>query len=175
MAETPAPFTYDDVGATLGGNLPAGYHHLQRTETLGEGRSLFECAARTILGWEMHRRAGFEINPSSTEARADTSHTTEVVVSLRLGPLKFAAPCRVVDVVDEPDRKGFSYGTLRGHPEQGEEAFVVAIAGNGVVTMDVIAFSRPARWYMKIAGPVGRRIQWLAADRYIKAVKKACR
>ena len=34
-------------------------------------------------------------------------------------------PCRIVWVVDEPDAFGFGYGTLRGHPDEGEESFVV--------------------------------------------------
>ena len=38
---------------------------------------------------------------------------SEVIV--HLGPVR--APCRVVYVVDEPDRRGFAYGTLPGHPE----------------------------------------------------------
>lgn len=174
MGPAASPLTYDEVGATLAGPLPAGYHHLHRTETIGEGRPVFECAARAVLTWEMHRGAGFDVNPTSTEARADTSHTTEVMVSLSLGPIEFTAPCRVVEVIDEPDRKGFAYGTLPGHPERGEEAFVVSIAENGVVTMDVVAFSSPARWYMRLAGPLGRRIQAMAAARYIRAVRKAC-
>ena len=36
------------------------------------------------------------------------------------------APCRVVYVIDEPDIRGFAYGTLPGHPESGEERFVGA-------------------------------------------------
>ncbi|SIP67631.1 hypothetical protein BN9982_740001 [Mycobacterium tuberculosis] len=31
------------------------------------------------------------------------------------------APCRVVYVIDEPDVRGFGYGTLPGHPVSGEE------------------------------------------------------
>jgi uncharacterized protein (UPF0548 family) len=31
----------------------------------------------------------------------------------------------VVYVVDEHDRRGFAYGTLRGRPESGEELFAV--------------------------------------------------
>ena len=46
---------------------------------------------------------------------------SEVIV--HLGPVR--APCRVVYVVDEPDRRGFAYGTLPGHAESGEERFVV--------------------------------------------------
>jgi uncharacterized protein (UPF0548 family) len=32
----------------------------------------------------------------------------------------------VVWTVDEPNRIGFGYGTLQGHPESGEESFVVS-------------------------------------------------
>lgn len=34
-------------------------------------------------------------------------------------------PIEVVAVVDEPDRVGFAYGTLVGHPVSGEEAVIV--------------------------------------------------
>ena len=42
-----------------------------------------------------------------------------------LGPWKVREPIEVVAVVDEPDRQGFAYGTLTGHPLRGEEAFIV--------------------------------------------------
>jgi uncharacterized protein (UPF0548 family) len=48
-------------------------------------------------------------------------------------------------VIDEENRRGFAYGTPPGHPEQGEEAFVVALREDGQVTFTVTAFSRPAR------------------------------
>jgi uncharacterized protein (UPF0548 family) len=164
--------TYREVGATLSGELPAGYHHLRRTETIGEGRAVFELAARSILNWDMHRGAGFDIEASSTEARADLSHTTRVKVSWGVGPVRLTAPCEVVAVVDEDDRRGFVYGTLPGHPETGEEAFLVSIGENDMVTMDVVAFSRPSRWYAKLAGRFGPRVQSVAAGRYIRALRK---
>jgi uncharacterized protein (UPF0548 family) len=40
-------------------------------------------------------------------------------VLAHLGPIR--VPCRVVYVLDEPERRGFAYGTLPGHPESGEE------------------------------------------------------
>jgi uncharacterized protein (UPF0548 family) len=33
-------------------------------------------------------------------------------------------PVRVVAVADLPDRRGFAYDTLPGHPVTGEEAFI---------------------------------------------------
>ena len=55
-----------------------------------------------------------------------------------------AAPCRIVGVIEEEeDRWGFAYGTLPGHFEQGEEAFVVSRSTDGRVHFEVTAFSRP--------------------------------
>ena len=47
-------------------------------------------------------------------------------------------------VTNQPDRQGFAYGTLPGHPECGEEAFIVEQHDDGAVTFAITAFSRPA-------------------------------
>jgi len=87
----------------------------------------FQNVARTLLGWEMHRRAGVSVRPSSE------SVVEGAVAVLRLGwvALGVNAPVRVVYVVNEDRRKGFAYGTLPGHPESGEEAFVVELRDDG--------------------------------------------
>ena len=77
---------------------------------------------------------------------------------------------RVVYVVDEPRRRGFAYGTLPGHPETGEEAFVVELQEGDEVTFTITAFSRPASRLARAAGPVGRRIQGWATNRYLRSV-----
>ena len=69
------------------------------------------------MRWGMLRGAGVRVE-ATTEVAAVGS---EVIV--HLGPVR--APCRVVYVVDEPDRRGFAYGTLPGHAESGEELFMV--------------------------------------------------
>lgn len=48
-----------------------------------------------------------------------------VLPGVGAGPLRLRAPCRVVYTVTESRRRGFAYGTLPGHPECGEEAFVI--------------------------------------------------
>jgi hypothetical protein len=64
------------------------------------------------------------------------------------------APCRVVYVIDEPRRRGFAYGTLPGHPESGEEAFVLEQRDDGTIASNIIAFSRPAfNYYGIVDGP----------------------
>jgi len=57
------------------------------------------------------------------------------------------AAVRVVYVVDEPNRKGFAYGTLAGHPESGEESFIVDRTDDGSVWLTITSFSRPSTWY----------------------------
>jgi uncharacterized protein (UPF0548 family) len=69
------------------------------------------------------------------------------------------APCRLVYVIDEPRQDGFAYGTLTGHPEQGEESFVITPTAAGDVRFDVTAFSRPSETLAKLASPAARVIQ----------------
>src|ERR1700722_11832293 len=111
------PLTYPEVGATAAGELPTGYGHLHVEKQIGTGQQRFERAAEAVMRWGMQRGAGLRGNASSDVAAVDT------VVLVRMGFLP--APCRVVYVIDEPDIRGFAYGTLEGHPESGEERFVV--------------------------------------------------
>jgi uncharacterized protein (UPF0548 family) len=69
------------------------------------------------------------------------------VLTIRFLGIAVTAPVRVVYVVDEPTRRGFAYGTLDGHPESGEESFVVDRTDDGSVWITITAFSRPSAWY----------------------------
>jgi uncharacterized protein (UPF0548 family) len=82
-----------------------------------------------------------------------------------------AAPCRVIDIVDEPGRWGFAYGTLPGHPEEGEEAFIASISDDGTVVFAITAFSRPASSLMRISGPVARAVQRRVTLGYIRSIQ----
>ena len=77
---------------------------------IGRGRHRFEEAADTGMRWGMLRGAGLRVE-ATTEVAAVGS---DVVV--HLGPVQ--APCRVVYLVDEPDQRGFAYGTLRATPKR---------------------------------------------------------
>ena len=85
-------------------------------------------------------------------------------------PLAMRAPCRVVYVIDEPRRRGFAYGTLPGHPESGEEAFILDHRDDGTIAFNIIAFSRPASILAKLAGPIGRIVQDAMTRRYFRAL-----
>jgi uncharacterized protein (UPF0548 family) len=74
--------------------------------------------------------------------------------------------------VNEPHRKGFAYGTLAGHPERGEEAFVVELTPAGDVRLSIRAFSRPARLIARLGGPAGRAVQRWVTARYVRALRR---
>ena len=92
------------------------------------------------------------------------------VLRLGWGAVGVNAPVRVVYVVDEGGRKGFAYGTLPGHPESGEEAFVVDLGQDGRVTLTISAFSRPSSLLARWGGPLSRGVQRWVTDRYLRAV-----
>jgi uncharacterized protein (UPF0548 family) len=162
---TRAKLTYAEVGRTAGG-LPPGCHHLQRTVTIGVGGAAFDAAAGTLLSWGVHGRAGLGVAASQPTAQPGTV----LMLSMGAGPIRIGAPCRVVYTVTELRRRGFAYGTLPGHPESGEEAFVVELTPDDAVTFTITAFSRPAAATARIAGPLGRLIQRRVTSRYLRAL-----
>lgn len=160
-----APFTYEPVGATAG-ELPVGFQHVRRSQVLGHGRDRFAWAAEQVMTWQLHRRAGLDV-----DASADVAAPGVVILSgLRVGPLRLVAPCRVVVTVDEPNTRGFAYGTLPGHPAQGEELFTVTIEDDGRVVLHVVAFYRPATWWMRACAPFTRPVQRRVTKRYLQAL-----
>ncbi|MFE9776038.1 DUF1990 domain-containing protein [Streptomyces sp. NPDC005931] len=154
-----ADFTYDHVGATREeGFCPEGFHPMHVRTRLGEGQEVFRRAAEAVFTWEMHRAVGVGLDAGAERAAPGV----DVTVTLA-GLVK--APCRVVWAVEEPRRAGWAYGTLAGHPECGEESFVVDRTGDGTVWLTVSAFSRAARWYARAGGPATRTLQHAYARR----------
>lgn len=88
----------------------------------------------------------------------------------KLGPFKFREPVRVVYVIDEPNRKGFAYGTLPGHPLSGEELFVVDQEPDGSVWLTVRSLSRPAPGKWTLAAPLVAVAQAVLRRRYLSAL-----
>jgi uncharacterized protein (UPF0548 family) len=160
-----AELTYPEVGAT-GGELPPGYRHLRRRVSLGTGRAVFDAAADALFGWHMH--AGSVTRVAATAPRAGPD--VIVVLTVGAGPLRVHAPCRVVWMADEPRRQGFAYGTLPGHPERGEESFVVEFGEDDAVSFAITAFSRPASLLARMAGPIGGLAQRGMTNRYLRTL-----
>ncbi len=161
-----AALTYSEVGSTRRDSAPSGYGELRRSLELGTGTERFEQAAQVVLGWDMHRRAGLNVRTSNEQV----VEGAVAVLRLGVGILRVDAPVRVVYLVDEPRRKGFAYGTLPGHPESGEEAFVVELHDDGAVTFTITAFSRLSTLLARVGGPISRALQSWLTTRYLRAV-----
>ncbi|MFI8825284.1 DUF1990 family protein [Streptomyces sp. NPDC053431] len=170
LSDAPAPLpggpNYPEVGATRTGPLPAGYHHLHHTVRVGRGEAAYEAAGAAVTTWAMHRATGARVD--SVAERAEPGVTLEV--SLGLGPVRFTAPCQVIWTAYTDRSTGFAYGTLAGHPERGEESFVVDLHEDGTVWFTVTAFSRAAAWYTRLGGPVVRALQLAYARRLGRAL-----
>lgn len=161
-----APLSYPEHGATAGA-LPPGYGHLRRRSRVGGGPGALERAADALYGWRMHSGAGLVV---AADGPAEVGRT----VVLGLGrPLSLVLPCRVVWRIDEEHRRGFAYGTLPGHPEYGEESFVLERDREGAIWLDVTAFSRPGNAVVRVAGPANLAAQALFVRRYARALARA--
>jgi uncharacterized protein (UPF0548 family) len=173
------PLTYADVGASLAldaataaPRVPAGYRRAHAGRVVGHGDADFAAACDGVRTWRLHRGQGFRVAPEAPAIAVGT----EVVTAIRLlGPVHVLAACRIVAVVDEPDRFGFAYGTLAVHPASGEESFVVERTPAGEVRVDVSAFSRPRHPLVRLGGPVARRQQERATAGYIDALARHVR
>lgn len=165
-------FTYDEVGGTRRDDLltrpPRGYRPIERRERLGEGEPLWRAAGDATLRWGVQRRSGIRVT-----APHDGALRPGDVAIMRIGLWPWDVPCRVTHVIDEPDVRGFAYGTLKGHPERGEEAFLVERDPDGSVWLRIRAFSRPASWIFWIGYPAVLLMQRVYTDRYLRALKGA--
>jgi uncharacterized protein (UPF0548 family) len=164
-----AELTYHDIGATRGA-LPAGYHHQNAALVIGSGAATFSAAAAELVSWQAHLRAGLRVTASTATAEPGTA----VLLGVGVGPLRMQAPCRVVYTITEPQRRGFAYGTLAGHPESGEEAFAISQRDDGQVVFAITAFSRPATIAARAAGPLGLLIQRHFTRAYLRALASGC-
>ena len=149
-------------------------HHLD----LGPAH-LFPLAREATLTWALQESAGVSVRPARHVRHGQ-------VVDLRLNPLWPASPrrlhgrdltvpvgsCVVVRVVDEPDRAGFTYRTLPGHLENGEETFLVSIGSGGRLGVTISGVSVPGHPLLKAAEPVTVIGQSMMARRYAEGLRR---
>jgi uncharacterized protein (UPF0548 family) len=160
--------TYDDVGATLAGKKPEGFHHDSYEAVVGQGAEAFQRAVTGLKTWKAHRLPGMQVFPHDQEIHRGAT----VVVTLGTPIASIAAPCRIVGVVDGQTRWGFAYGTLPGHPERGEESFAVSMSADGTVSFEIQAYTRPDDPLFRLSGPIGRGIQRGGTGAYLHALKR---
>jgi uncharacterized protein (UPF0548 family) len=150
-----AAFSYTALGCTSV-QAPLGYARDHERTALGSGPAAFQAACDALRAWKM-----FDLGWTSVvDPDCPLIAGREVGVLARVGFLWTINACRILEVFDEPGRRlGFVYGTLDEHVEQGEERFLVELDSAGRVWFDLLAISRPHRWYVRIANPVARLFQ----------------
>jgi uncharacterized protein (UPF0548 family) len=160
-SQSAKPLNYKEIGATTG-DLPKGYEYLFASRNVGQGKELFQECSHLVLTWGIQTGAGFHVaHIKPVEVNQDNQ------LGLHFGLFRTNAPCRVVYVIDEATRKGFSYGTVKGHPESGEESFIVELKPDGNVIFEIRAFSEPNRWFARLGSPLIRLLQQHVTWKYL--------
>jgi uncharacterized protein (UPF0548 family) len=160
-----AQLTYSEVGASRDEQLPSGYHHVRRKERIGDAAS-FDRAVTGLRTWAVQKGAGLRVFPSDP-----VEPNATIIAVTSIGPIQIVVPCRVVTVFKDPNTFGFAYGTLPGHPECGEESFVIE-RRDGATFFTVSAFARPVDPLARLAGPIGRVVQRSITRRYVSALRR---
>lgn len=60
---------------------------------------------------------------------------------------------RVNNIINETDKKGFSYVTIEGHVERGESTFIIEQGDRGLI-FKIMTFSEPGNLLTKLVGPI---------------------
>lgn len=159
QSQADLPFSYPAVGATQR-TPPAGYGIDHNRICLGRGADVYQQACAALERWEMFNLGWVRLCWPTTSI---TSGATVGVIA-QLGSIHILNSCRVVYTVNETTqasvRFGFAYGTLPAHIERGEERFLIEWRqADDTVWYDILAFSQPKHWLVRLGYPVTRAFQ----------------
>lgn len=144
---------------------PEGFHRSEVSVIIGQGESVWTRAAADVLCWRVKTASGFQVDVVGRVTAGDEVRVTAKPLGVRV-----VEPVCVLTVVDGPDRVGFAYGTLPGHPIAGEEAFIVHRDG-GHTHLTVRSLTQRAQeqpW--RSLFPLLRVAQRFAHARYLRAL-----
>ena len=174
LAEQAAlPFSYTEVGATAT-TPPTGYVVDHNRVQIGCGESAFNAACAALRRWTMFDLGWIDLLWPDAPIAVDQT----VGVVAHLPGIHLLNACRIVYVVDEDHHDyshfGFAYGTLPGHVERGEERFLVEWnRHDDGVWYEILAFSQPSHWLVKLGYPVARFYQRRFARASLRRMGKA--
>jgi uncharacterized protein (UPF0548 family) len=166
--------SYSAVGATRAAEQawsrkPAGFRAFERAVCIGRGDEHWRLATAAVMQWGVKTRSGFDVRPVfGDDCWAAEGRDFTLVAGI--GPIRVREPVRVVAVVDLPDRCGFAYGTLPGHPVTGEEAFIVHREQDGSVWLTLRSLTRPGHGVWRLAFPAALVAQRWYRRRYLRAL-----
>lgn len=114
----------------------------------------FDTACTALRDWAMFDQ-GWTVAvspPVAIEPETTVSYSAKVI------GVWWSYGCRIINVIDEPDRLGFVYATVGPHAECGEELFEVRRDDDGT-WFALHAISRPGRWFAWPGLPIARLAQ----------------
>lgn len=139
--------------------------HVRHEEVVGRGADAFARARRMLLDYTFY--------PASlVTAPGPVVADTVLRQRIRVGPLRFDGPVRVVAWWDEPTRVGYRYEALPGHVERGTAEFELTLAGDDV-RLRIESRSAPAHWLARIGAPLARAVQRRAYASAFKSLRRA--
>lgn len=145
-----------ETGLLAGANLPFGFVHDRSQSVIGEGPAAFDAAKRAFVRWDMFNLGWAHVANADAVIAAGQMIAVEFQ-TLRLWTLNLS---RIIQVVDTPDRFGFTYATTAIHVEQGEERFLIEFdPRTAQVCYALEAVSRPRAAFARVAFPVARFFQ----------------
>lgn len=162
------PFTYESAGDWS--PPPRGYKIDHNRIRLGEGQPTFRRSIEAINGWEMFNIGWVRL--CWPDAPIEASSTVGVLAH-HFGFWSLHA-CRIVNVIDEDRRFGFTYGTLPEHAERGQERFTVEWrTEDDSVWYDILAYSRPNHLLARLGYPMTRMLQKRFARDSMRAMQRS--
>lgn len=122
---------------------------------IGHGGDDFTAARDALRRWQQFDRDWLVLadDPAPIEENAVVAYAARVLGTW------WGYGCRILQVIDEPNRFGFVYGTIQGHAECGEELFLVEQRADDTVVFSLFAMSRPGRWFSWPGMPIARHAQ----------------
>jgi len=153
--------TYSRAGI----GVPPGFHDDRWRVIVGNGVDCFARVAAGLRTWQIHEAAGVHVVGGGPMSEGESFLLlTRIVPRVYVG-----APVRIVEFSAGAKKLVMTYVTLAGHPERGEETFVLDLADDGVVSLTIAAVSRPAQWSARLGTPVARLVQKRITRRYLNA------
>lgn len=156
--------TYDALGATVARSEAPGFRMEEHSVRLGTGPELWDHVTAELLVWGVKTRSGFTVDGGAVVVGR------RYWLIARVGPLRVREPVEVVAIINEPDRQGFAYGTLSGHPVSGEEAFLAERRPDGSVWLTVRSMTRSSSGPWRAIHPLLRLAQRRYKRRYLQAL-----
>jgi uncharacterized protein (UPF0548 family) len=135
--------SYSETGLAVTDHFPPDYDHDRKEVLVKGGQSTFTAIKAAIQRFD-HFPDDWTYAYSAS-GRVDAPGQNVGVVFRQFG-LWWMNGARVIEIIDRSDLYGFSYGTLRGHVERGEEVFYVRKDKNGSVYYGIAAYSKPRFW-----------------------------